>query len=269
MTTLEPLEPPGQKPPPDPSAARHPGLGAWIVAFIALLVASLALASGTILGRGGTSPGPTDMEEAVQKFIAENPQFVIDTLNRHASDQAEAERRQAIGLLRGNDGWTVMGNPSGDVTIYEFSDYNCGYCKRVFADLTRLLEDDGNVRLVVKEFPILSEGSVIAARYALAAARMGRFEEFHRAAMAWPGRVDQDAVDRITADLGLDWATFEAWLADAGIDSVIDENRRIARELEVSGTPAFVVGNAIAPGAISLADFKKLVAQARGEAGRR
>ena len=249
-------------------AAPRPLLGWRAAAVIALGLVAAAAVVAAAGGSRGPGAGAEAVEEAVRRFIAENPQFVIDTLNRHAREQAEAGRRQALDLVRANDGMTVMGNPDGDVTIYEFSDYNCGYCKRVFGDLMRLVEEDGGIRLVVKEFPILSEGSTTAARYALAAAAMGRFGEFHRAAMAWPGRIDRDAVDRIAAGLGFDRARLEAGLADGGVDAILEENGRLARGLGLSGTPAFVVGDSVVPGAVGLAEFRDLVARARSRAGK-
>ena len=243
--------------------------GAYLTGLVVLagvLGFLLGSAAGERAGGGDARVDAAAMEAAARRFIEENPQFILDTLNRYAQDRAEADRRQTVGLVSANDGLTVMGNPDGDVTIYEFSDYNCGYCKRVFADLMRLIEDDGGIRLVVKEFPILSEGSRVAARYALAAAEMGRFGEFHRAAMAWRGPIDEAAADRIIADLGIDRAGFEAALADGAIGAAIDENHRIARQLKLSGTPAFVIGDAVVPGAIGLDDFRKLVEEARGAA---
>ena len=237
-----------------------------LVAVIALVVACAALAWGVFQHRHAASV-QTVTDEAVQRFIEENPQLIIETLNQHATLQAEAERLQSVNLAKTNDGRTVMGNPAGDVTIYEFSDYNCGYCKRVFVDLMRLVKDDGNIRLVVKEFPILSEGSVAAARYALAAAEIGKFEEFHRAAMEWPGGINQHAVDQIVTGLGIDKAALESEISTGTIDSIIAENGRIAKELRLTGTPAFIIGNTIVPGAIRYDDLRKLVKQARNDAG--
>ena len=248
----------------DSESKRKPPRGVLLAGFVVLAGVLGFILGGSVGGRASVDQAA--MEEAARRFIEENPQFILDTLNRYAQGRAEADQRQAVELVRANDGRTVMGNPDGDVTIYEFSDYNCGYCKRVFADLMRLIEDDGGIRLVVKEFPILSEGSTIAARYALAAADMGRFGEFHRAAMAWRGPIDQAAVDRIVAELGFDPAGLETALADGGIGAVIDENRRIARQLQLTGTPAFVIGDAVVPGAIGLGDFRKLVEEARNAA---
>ena len=249
----------------DSKTRRNLTRGVYLVGIVAL-AGLLGFLLGGSLGERGARVDAAAMEQAARRFIEENPQYILDTLNRYAQGRVEAGHRQAVDLVRADDGRTVMGNPDGDVTIYEFSDYNCGYCKRVFADLMRLIEDDDGIRLVVKEFPILSEGSRIAAKYALAAAEMGRFGEFHRAAMAWRGPIDQAAADRIVADIGLDPAEFDAALADGGIGAAIDENHRIARQLQLTGTPAFVIGDAIIPGAIGLDDFRKLVEEARAAA---
>ena len=252
--------PENPKPNTDPRNAAPQARRTRIMTVAAMALAGLALVVAVIPRQGGVG------EEAVRRFIAENPQFIIDTLNQHVLARTETEREQTINIVKAGDAKTVLGNPDGDVTIYEFTDYNCGYCKRVFSDLMEIIDNDGNIRLVIKEFPILSEESAIAARHALAVAEMGRFEEFHKAAMAWEGRIDQDAVNQIVAGLGIDQAALEARLADGGIDKTISENRRIARELNLTGTPAFIIGRLIIPGAIGKAEISRLVERARDEA---
>ena len=110
----------------------------------------------------------SEIEAFIIEYISENPEFIRDALNQLAIREAEQQKQLALALVRMDERDPVMGNPAGDITIYEFSDYNCGYCKRLFATLQSVLEEDGNIRLVIKEFPILSESSYTAARTALA-----------------------------------------------------------------------------------------------------
>jgi len=246
------------------NASKTPSRNSRISSGVALIA---MLIIGALLGFGisRSSPGVSEDEinGMIRAYIAENPGFVLEVLTSHNQKQRDAARQQAINLVKVNDGKTIIGNPDGDVTIYEFSDYNCGYCKRVFADLMGLVRDDGNIRLVIKEFPILAESSLEAARISMAAAELGRFEEAHTALMQWPGRLDASAFSRILADLGLDAATIRAEIEKGGFDAMIAQTRSAADALNIGGTPAFVIGNEIVPGAISRAELEALVARAR------
>lgn len=243
-----------------PRSANMPGLVSTL-----LLVVMLVVGAGLGYGLGGAASGPDEDEinQMIRTYIAENPGFVLDVLTQHNLKQRDAARQQAINLVKVNDGKTIIGNPDGDVTIYEFSDYNCGYCKRVFADLMDLVREDGNIRLVIKEFPILAESSTQAAQISMAAAELGRFEEVHTALMQWPGRLDGAAFSRILADAGIDPGAIQAEISKGEINARIAETRSVAEALNIGGTPAFVIGNEIAPGAISRSEMAAMVARAR------
>ena len=199
----------------------------------------------------------------IKAFIEENPALIAKTLTNY-SQQAQAEAHaQALNLIKAHDGKTIIGNPDGDVKIYEFSDYNCGYCKRNFAELMEVVKRDGNIRLVIKEFPILSESSVMAARYALAAAELGAFEEFHSALMTHSGRINENVLNDLIAKLGLDLNTITAELAKGEIDQIIANNHNAAGAMRIQGTPAFIIGETLIPGLISKSQLQDLITQAR------
>lgn len=204
-----------------------------------------------------------NFEAKVEKYISENAGIVIDALNDHARKQALAEKQQSLNLVRAHDDKTVLGNPDGDVTIYEFSDYNCGYCKRAFNDIINALEEDGNIRLVIKEFPILAESSKTAAQLSMAAAELGYFEEFHTALMQWKGRLNEQAFVQIVSDLGLDMNQLATIIAEGEIDQTIAQTQALAYQLEINGTPGFVIGDTIVPGYITKGQLLELVQQAR------
>jgi protein-disulfide isomerase len=157
----------------------------------------------------------------------------------------------------------VAGNPSGDVTIVEFFDYHCTYCKAVSGPLDQLLAEDKGVRLVLKEFPILAEDSVVAARAALAASAQGKYWAFHQALMAHRGKFDLPALKAIAGSVGLDADRMEADMAAANVTEDLRGNHELARALGMAGTPTFVIGDRIIPGALSADDLKQLIAQAR------
>jgi protein-disulfide isomerase len=162
------------------------------------------------------------------------------------------------------EGSPVGGNPDGDVTLVEFFDYNCGYCKRVMPAVEAVAEADPNLRIVYKEFPILSEGSMIAARAALASRAQDLYEPFHEALMGFEGRIGESEVFAIAEGVGLD---VEQLREDMGSDAVTAEiaaNMDLARALQINGTPAFVVGDQVIPGAVPQAQLESAIAEARG-----
>jgi protein-disulfide isomerase len=157
----------------------------------------------------------------------------------------------------------VAGNPAGDVTIVEFFDYHCTYCKAVSGPLDELLAKDKGVRLVLKEYPILAEDSVVAARAALAASAQGKYWEFHQALMAYRGKFDMPTLKSIAVSVGVDADRMEADMAAASMSEDLRGNRALGDALGVQGTPTFVIGNRIIPGALSADDLKQLIAAAR------
>ena len=159
----------------------------------------------------------------------------------------------------------VGGNPNGDVTIVEFFDYQCGYCKRVFPRLEKLLIDDSNLRFVFKEMPILGPNSVFAARAALAARKQGekQYVAFHKVMMASRGSLNKASVLRFATDAGLDVERLKGDMEDDNINDMIRRNLKLADALSINGTPAFVIGDTIVRGAVDLLKLKILVERAR------
>ena len=130
-----------------------------------------------------TEQEKTEIKALIGEFISANPELIRDVLTELAVAEQAAREQAAFSLVRNDDGDPVIGPADAVVTIYEFSDYNCGYCKRIFADLQTVLSEQSDVKLVVKEFPILAESSVVAAKAAIAAQRQGKFPDFHRTMM--------------------------------------------------------------------------------------
>ena len=157
----------------------------------------------------------------------------------------------------------VSGNLNGDVTVIEFFDYHCGYCKRVASAVTQLQRDDPGVRVVYKDFPILGEASVFGARAALAAREQGKHQAFHEALLASDNELTKEEVFAIAQRVGLDVKKLEADLQAPERQTAIDRNRALATLLGVSGTPGFVIGGDVYPGALELTGLKALVAKAR------
>ena len=144
----------------------------------------------------------------------------------------------------------MIGNPKGDVAMVEFFDYNCGYCKGMFPAMMETVKADGNIRLLMKEFPILGPSSVTATKAALAARKQNKYTELHLALMDHKGSLTDDAVMQVAKDTGLDLARLQKDMADPAVTAIITKNRDLAQDLDIQGTPALVIGDTLVPGAV-------------------
>ncbi|MGR3388361.1 MAG: DsbA family protein, partial [Paracoccus sp. (in: a-proteobacteria)] len=218
----------------------------------AVMATSLAILP---LASAAQEPSDERIKELALQAIRENPQIIIEAIQSLEADQAAAQSQAQSDvltnqrdLLERDPNAPVLGNPDGDVTVVEFFDYNCPYCRRAMAEVEGLVEDDENVRLVYREWPILGEGSVFAARAALASREQGKYEEFHLALMGMQGRAEEASVMRIAEEIGLDVEKLRADMAAPEVDEHIATSRRLTQALGFNGTPSFVIGDNLVPG---------------------
>lgn len=214
------------------------------------------------------------VDAAISQYLKQHPAEVMEALKTaqaQAEQQQQAEATQALedrkAEIYNNPADPVLGNPEGDVTVVEFFDYRCPYCKRVSDSLQTLVQGDPKVRVVFKDFPILGPESLVAAKIALAAQRQGKYQEVHEALMAHKGSFDKDALIEVAANAGADGTRLSADMEDPAILGQLQANDALAAKLGITGTPGFLFGNTLVPGAISLDDMKKLVAEQRAKAG--
>jgi protein-disulfide isomerase len=214
------------------------------------------------------------VEEVIRDYLVENPEILdeaMESLRRKREAAVERQRADALAAVREeletDPSAPVAGNPDGDVTIVEFFDYQCGYCKQVFPAIAELLKSDGKVRYVFREFPILGASSVFAARAALAAWHVDpdKYMAFHTALMGSRGTLTDATVLTAAAESGFDAKALTAAMADPRIDAAINRNYELAETLTLTGTPAFVVGKYVVPGAVDLDFLRKLLADVRKE----
>jgi protein-disulfide isomerase len=210
------------------------------------------------------------VEQLIRDTIAHHPDIVIEALRsaqqKSRRDAAESVRQAIVAqrsALLSDPSSPVGGNPQGDVTIVEFFDYRCPYCKEVEPSLETLLKEDGGLRIVYKEFPILGPASVYAARVALAARAQGKYDDFHRAMMAVKGTIDEEIVRRTAAGAGIDMAKLATAVDGDGIGHVIASNYALAQALDIDGTPAFIVGDMMLPGVADIDMLRQVVAKVR------
>jgi len=213
------------------------------------------------------------VEQLVREYLLAHPEVVVEALHRYEQQQQtlESERlKEALAAagpeLIADPADPVLGNPDGDVTLVEFFDYRCGYCKRMTGTLAQLIEEDGNLRVVMKEFPILSRESVVAAHAAMAAVRQGKYEAFHFALMKDGGSFTDGEVMAIAESVGLDTARLASDMRDPNIAAALQRTKALAESIGINGTPAFIIGDTMIPGATSLEALRAQIAEARAKA---
>jgi protein-disulfide isomerase len=244
-----------------------------ILGVVLWLATLLALPTGPVSAAEALSSAQREQIEAVvREYILKNPEILVESLRGYEEQHKQAteeEAKKAIAAnrdaLEKNPTSPVAGNPQGDVTIVEFFDYQCGYCKKVLPSVQELLKTDGNVRVVFKEFPILGPDSVMAAQTALAAWKIApdKYLPFHLALMQSRGEMNEGRVLEIAKKVGLDPEKLKAAKADPEIRATIERNHELARALQINGTPAFIVGGRLVPGAVDLATLREMVGTAR------
>ena len=196
------------------------------------------------------------IEAIIKDYLLANPEVMLEVNNvlEAKMDKIQSERmavavkENADDLFRPSTS-PIAGNAKGDVTMIEFFDYNCGYCKKAFGDVAQAIEKDKQVKLVLKEFPILSKGSEEAARVALAAKLQGKYWEFHRAMLEAQGQANEASALKVAEKLGLDMTKLKKDMASPEIKKEIDDTRKLATKMGIQGTPHFIVGDRIIPGA--------------------
>lgn len=207
----------------------------------------------------------------VESYLMANP-TVLQRVSNALQTQLAAEKAQAAKaalekfkpLIFGEKDQVVLGNPNGDVTLVEMFDYNCHYCRQALPDLAGLLESDKNLKVILREFPILSTESVEAARVAvLVNQAKGDYWAFHQALFTARGKVGKDAALKAAADIGLDPKAIAAKMNDPAVTAVLNQSYGIAKELGVGGTPTYFIGDEIIPGAVGADELKQKIANMR------
>lgn len=240
----------------------------FLIFALALLLATTPLAAKDQLS--------TDQQDEVRQLVRDtllkNPEIIMEAMQvLQAKQEAAREEMQKAALSQLSDlvvtpGVTpVAGNPKGDVTIVEFFDYQCGYCKRAFPTIMEVVNSDKNIRFVMKEFAILGPVSEIAARAALAAQKQGKYNEFHEKLMTVRGRLSEEKIYKTAEDLGMDLDQLKKDMQADDVTKEIISTRQIAKSLDITGTPAFIIGEQILPGAVPAEALKDAVKEARAK----
>ena len=217
--------------------------------FFTLAAVSLAALSTPMQAEAFSDAETKELNKAIHAYIMENPTVIINALEKHRADEATRKKQEAADLIKNNKKLLAgkdlpsIGNPKGDVTIVEFFDYNCGYCKRALPDLIKLSEEDKNVRIVFHELPILSDDSRTAALWALAAHKQDKYFDFHKALMQHRGAKNEATLTKLANDVGLDANKMKKDIMSDDVQKMLTESLEIAKKIGISGTPAFIVND--------------------------
>lgn len=212
----------------------------------------------------------------VRAYLLDNPEVIIEAVNLLEQRQAEAQAAADQALVSAHqkalfdDGrsW-VGGNPDGDITMVEFMDYRCGYCRRAVPEIAELLREDGNIRLIIKEFPILGEASVLSSRFAVATRNLlgpEAYKQVHDALLEFKGEVDERALRRLAEGLGLEADAILAEMDSAAVTEELTANRELAQKLQITGTPTFVIEDELLRGFLP-ADQMAIIVEEKRDRG--
>ncbi|MTI03552.1 DsbA family protein [Roseibium sp. RKSG952] len=213
--------------------------------------------------------------EQVREYLLENPSVIVEAITILEQQQAAAEAVADKELVAANadelfnDGYSwVGGNPDGDITLVEFMDYRCGYCRRAVPEVASLLSEDGNIRLVIKEFPILGEASLLSSQFAVATKNVAgddAYKQVHDALMEFGGDVSEVTLRRISDGLGLDSDAIIAAMDSDEVNNEIAQTRALAQKMKISGTPSFVLGTEMLRGYLTADQMQQIADGVRAD----
>ena len=243
--------------------------------FVAGCVALLAFALPQMVRAAEFSaPQRGAIERIVHDYLLAHPEVLQEAMNELEKRQtaAEAEKHKAAvkehaAALFNSPDQVVLGNPNGNVTFVEFFDYNCGYCKRAMSDMLTLLKNDANLKVVLKEFPVLGPGSVEAAQVAVAVRMQDKtskkYFEFHQKLLGGRGQADRARALAVAKDVGLDMAQIEKDMKSPEVKKTLQQDFKLADALGLNGTPSYVIGDNVVVGAIGLQGLQEKINTAR------
>ncbi|MEQ9257898.1 MAG: DsbA family protein [Roseovarius sp.] len=254
----------------------RPLLPVFAALALAGTAATFAPAPATALDLASMSEAERQIfREEVRAYLLENPEVIMEAVAVLEQREAQAEAEADVAAIRENaeaifnDGYSwVGGNPEGDITLVEFMDYRCGYCRRAAPEVTDFITFDGNVKLIVKEFPILGEQSVLSSRFAIATKQIAgdeAYESVHDALIAYTSEITQDSLARLGQSLDLDTDAIIAHMDSPEVSAVIAANHQLAQKLGISGTPSFVMENRMLRGYLPREEMEALAEEIRAE----
>jgi len=210
------------------------------------------------------------LKTLVHDYLMENPEVIAEAIGKLQEKEEAKKDQDRLATIAMNKQelinpkeQTAIGNLQGDITIVEFFDYNCGYCKSMFNDLLQVMKSDGKIKIVTKEFPILGPSSITATKAALASRNQRKYAEFHQALMTYKGGLNDAAIMTVAKGVGLNVEKLQEDMKDPEFDKLIEKNHDLAKQLGITGTPALLIGDTFIGGAIGKDRLVSLIAAAR------
>lgn len=240
----------------------------------ACAAALLALTPAAFADGSFSDAQKKEIGEVVRQYLMENPEVLLDVSKALEAKQQEREAAQRTEVLKSSAKQIfhspadyVAGNPKGDVTMVEFFDYNCGWCKKGFPEVMSLIDKDPNLRFVLKEFPIFGGDSDYAAMAAIAAKKQNKYWELHKAMFMHEGKVTKAVVDELATKHGLDLAKLKADMKDPSVAQELAENHELASALNINGTPGFIIDDKVSPGYLPADGLAQMIDEVRKDGG--
>ena len=244
---------------------------------LCMLAAAIMLAFGfsaSASAQSFSAPQRAEIEGIIKDYLLKHPEVLEEVMKELEKRQtvAEAEKAQKVitdnaNILFDSPRQVTLGNPKGDVTLVEFFDYNCGYCKRALSDMLDLLKSDPNLRIVLRDFPVLGEGSVQAAQVAIALKMQEKdskkYLDFHQKLLTGRGQADKAKAMAVAKEVGADMARLEKDMGSPEVKAMMEETFKLAEPLGLNGTPSYVVGKNVVIGAVGVAELKSKINTAR------
>ena len=250
-------------------------LDARLIAVAMLAIVLIFPTAAPVRAQSFSTDQRGEIERIIREYLLSHPELLQDVMNELEKRQtvADAEKhrsavKQHAATIFNSTRQVTLGNLQGDVTVVEFFDYNCGYCKRAMIDMLELLKGDGQVKFVLKEFPVLGDASLQAAQVAVAVRMQDKtggkkYLEFHQKMLSGRGQVDKARAVAVAREIGLDVARIEKDLASEEVKTTLEESYKVAEALGLNGTPSYVVGSDVVIGAVGLKVLKEKVNNAR------
>jgi protein-disulfide isomerase len=245
-----------------------------LLATTSLIVATLSAPVHAFDLTAMTDAERTAFGAEVRAYLIANPQVIMESVQQMEAQQADQAAQDDLALVSTNaeaifnDGYSwIGGNPDGDITVVEFLDYRCGYCRKAHYEVAALLKDDGNIKLIVKEFPILGEASTASSRFTVATKQIAGDEAYksaHDAMITFGGDPSEKALKRLADGLGLDGDAIIAHMDSDDVTKEIAQTRALAQRLNVRGTPTFVMGGQLVRGYVPLDTMEQIIKEERG-----
>lgn len=248
--------------------------GAIIVTriFLAVITLSLLTFPASVKAQELSDAQKAEIEALIKSYLLENGETVIESVNKYQEKQAEEQQAEArekakefMKTAEKSDEFPVAGNVKGDVTIVEFFDYNCGYCRRALEEIQKVIKKDDNVKVVLVDMPILGPSSTEAAKWSLAAENQGKYWEYHTKIMNFSGEKNAKNLEKIAKDIGLDVKQLKKDKDSEEIEERLNQNIEEAQKIGIRGTPGFIIGDDISPGFMPSNEIHNIVKKIRSD----